>query len=48
MWFIEKNAIKELARNLHKGMKKMNVITTETLKHYGTSTILDNNFEIVL
>ena len=34
MWFNEKNAIKKLARNLHKGMKKMNVITIETVKRY--------------
>ena len=35
MWFNEKNAIKKLARNLHNDMKKMNVITIETVKHYG-------------
>ena len=34
MWFNEKNAIKKLARNLHNDMKKMNVITIETVKHY--------------
>ena len=36
MWFNEKNAIKKLARNLHNDMKKMNVITIETVKHYDT------------
>ena len=35
MWFNEKNAIKKLARNLHNDVKKMNVITIETVKHYG-------------
>ena len=30
MWFNEKNATKKLARNSHKGMKKMN----ETVKCY--------------
>ena len=38
MWFNEKNAIKKLARNLHNDMKKMNVITIETVKHYGPMT----------
>ena len=35
MWFNEKNAIKKLARNLDTDMKKMNVITIETVKRYG-------------
>ena len=34
MWFNEKNAIKKLARNLDTDMKKMNVITIETVKCY--------------
>ena len=37
MWFNEKNAIKKLARNLHKGRKKINVITIETVKRYGST-----------
>ena len=36
MWFNEKNAIKKLARNLYNDMKKMNVITIETVKNYGS------------
>ena len=37
MWFNEKNAIKKLARNLK---DYMNVITIETVKHYGTIKVI--------
>ena len=38
-WFNEKNAIKKLARNLVNSMKKITVITIETVKHYDLGTV---------